>query len=144
MYYELKGEKSILLRASPSIRRRAVTFISRIDLSHQGTLCNRFLGLDESGNSENLEDAFRLSDLKLGPDDGALKTLTYSLADGNDQVGRVRLWYEPKTYQIKKRILQSPSSLGGGILTETFTEIALDVDFSDESFKLPPGKPAAQ
>lgn len=101
---------------------------------------SRFISFDEKGNCEIPKEVFKLSNLKLGPDDGASKTLTYTLDEGKQRVGEIQLWYDPKTYQIQKRTVKKPNSSGGGTLTETVTEYVLDSDIPDDTFKLAPQK----
>ncbi|MBI3854164.1 MAG: hypothetical protein HY293_00575 [Planctomycetes bacterium] len=89
--------------------------------------------------------AFELSDFKKGSDDAGTKTLAYVLKmrvfEDEQRHCNVKLWYDPKTWKILKRTFDV--TLGpdkGTHLTETYEEMALEVDIPDEKFRLPAEK----
>ena len=48
---------------------------------------------------------------------------------------KVILWYDPETYQLKKRETSSPD--GSSLVTETYSKYKLKADFPDKQFTLP-------
>ena len=79
---------------------------------------------------------------------GANKPRAYDLkqADGglsyvvvlgdHGSVIRVRVWYDPKTYALVKRVLEFDQTLGLGTVTETYEECAVDPAIPDAEFNL--------
>jgi hypothetical protein len=49
---------------------------------------------------------------------------------------RVRVWFDPKTYALVKRVLQLDRDMGMGTLTETYEECAVDPAIPDAEFTL--------
>ena len=75
------------------------------------------------------EGNYAVSDFAYGPDDGALKTLTYKASIlGADQPLPYALRYDPKTLKV------------AGHLQERVESYELDVDLPADLFKIPPGK----
>lgn len=77
-----------------------------------------------------------VSQLRRGEDEAGLSTLTYTLQEGSGQ-GQVKIWFDPKTWMLRKRVMtvQAGDRNPQGTVTETY-EPAVNPELSDDLFKL--------
>ena len=88
----------------------------------------------------DLAGRFTVLDFRHGEDDGAYKTLTYTLRRnvGAEQVNvSMRISYDPKTLLLAKRSFVEPNK---SRTSETYTDLKLNADIGDESFAVPETK----
>jgi len=88
---------------------------------------------------------FEVKGIATGDDDGEIKTLTYFMKEkGHTKAYAVRVWYDPKTFALRKRTVTGSMGFGGKgpetTVTETYEEFTLNADIPDEKFKLPQEK----
>lgn len=82
-------------------------------------------------------DEVATSDLKIGPDEGGGKSMTYVLSSRSLKARgelKVRLWYDPGTFRLVRR----EATLGKETMRETYTDWSFAADLPDETFKIPP------
>ena len=77
-------------------------------------------------------DEFQVSGVSLGEREPAVECLKYTL-NVNKEGYLVKLWFDPKTLDLKKRAIVLP---GGDTLTEIYQEWVTTADIPDDKFKL--------
>jgi len=93
---------------------------------------------------EGVNDSLIVSDLKHADDDGASKTLTYTLSFAGRLKGvsvEIKLWYDPASLKLLRRgAVISDKGVLQGTVNEKYTEFLTNTDIPDEKFKLPEEK----
>lgn len=134
------GPKRILECAVPgNFEAGLKTALHRLGAMQAVLIAHKVCMLDPSEQEEALEMGRKppLSDLRLGPDDGESKTLTYKITpDGPDSAAEVKLWYAADSYRLLKRTitLKQPTE---SVFTEVYKEWTLDGELDNEEFTLP-------
>ncbi len=88
----------------------------------------------------DLAGRFTLVRFRHGEDDGASKTLTYTLrrqVQGKDVDVPMKIWYDPKTLHVTKRSFVEPDMTR---TTETYSDIKLGADIGDDKFEVTDSK----
>jgi outer membrane lipoprotein-sorting protein len=99
------------------------------------------IGADKEGDLGDPKTLIKVLQLRAGEDDGALRTLKYSLKIDGMAIGEVTTAYDPKTFKIRKRTLESgPGRIFPGRVTETYEDWILNKDVPEEQFTLPQEK----
>jgi len=81
---------------------------------------------------------FKVSEVKVGPDEGASKTLLFTVEIADTTViHSAKVWYDPKTFKVQKRVLTYKIGQDEETLTEAIEELSLNADIPDEKFKRP-------
>jgi outer membrane lipoprotein-sorting protein len=83
------------------------------------------------GDPEESE-KFQVSGVSWGEREPAVESLKYTL-NVNKEAFLVKLWFDPKTLDLKKRTVILP---GGDTLTEIYQEWVTTADIPDDKFKL--------
>ena len=85
----------------------------------------------------NPKDSLVVSDLRKGDDDSGLRTLVYTLQEGSGR-GEMRVWIDPKTWLLRKRVLTLPAQgpQRPATVTETYETFAVNSEIPNEVFKL--------
>ena len=100
----------------------------------------------KDGENPNLPELLKMSDLKHGEDDGALKTLSWTVTVSNTFMPAVskpvpvKLWYDPRTFKPVKRTLTNVKGDVEVKWAETYENVTYDEPIPDEKFKLPEEK----
>jgi outer membrane lipoprotein-sorting protein len=81
----------------------------------------------------------RVSQFKLGANDGQAKTLSYLLEVGEkSRPFDVTLWFDPESFKLLKRKIAYAVDGGKQVTTtETYDEFTFDAEIPDENFTLP-------
>ena len=86
------------------------------------------------------EASWKVGDFSRGPDDGARKSLVYSIwILGAEKPWRMKLLYDPKTWAVLGHAFGTDDEKLKQA-TPTLLEWAMDVDLPDDLFKIPAGK----
>jgi outer membrane lipoprotein-sorting protein len=98
----------------------------------------------EKKDTPNAGEAMSITEIEMGEDDGAMKTLNYKtvikLPPSRTASVEVRLWYEPESLKLVKRTMSHKGKSGSGTITETYNEFTINADIPDEKFKVPEEK----
>jgi WD40 repeat protein len=81
--------------------------------------------------------AYQVSELKQGPDEGKIRTITFALLFMENSKFTEKLWYDPETHRILRREIIAPD---GRRYLISFDEFTLGDDIKDELFS-PDGAP---
>ncbi len=85
---------------------------------------------------EELQEAYRVSQLRRGKTNGTAGVLTYHVGFKD-----AALTYDPVTFLPRKRVLTDPQVIvGKSTFTETYLEWTLNAEIPDEAFELPKEK----
>jgi outer membrane lipoprotein-sorting protein len=78
-----------------------------------------------------------VSELRSGDDDSGLRTLLYKLEEGSGH-GEMKVWFDPKTRMLRKRVFTVPpqGNTPQVTVTETYESVKVDSEISEDSFKL--------
>jgi outer membrane lipoprotein-sorting protein len=121
---------------------KGITKSHATDLARIGVF--RMLDLKDYRLASEPEDPqFRAFDFGWGEEDKATKSIKHKVKfPGMDQTAEVELCYDPKTYNLIKRIISFETApLGTStVATETYQEFTLNADIPNEKFTLPPDK----
>ncbi len=82
---------------------------------------------------------FTASKIRVEPDDGGLKSLSYTLAFG-EHPSLVRIWYSASDLRPTKRELVWKASSATVTVTEVYQKYVIDADIPNEKFEIPAKK----
>jgi hypothetical protein len=91
---------------------------------------------------QDRRNSFQVIGVRSGEDDGSQKTLwvEYQSQDPNGVKPQARLWYDPKTFLISKRVMTGGRADTPIELPDTFFNIVLNADIPDDDFSMPEEK----
>jgi outer membrane lipoprotein-sorting protein len=123
---------------TPSGLKRALTLaLSRMGpCSAAGAVAAALGHLNPLDPGETMESALVVGDFGPLETDGDAKVIEFRFKGVKfGTSGKVRLWYDPKTYAVRKRTLFVASRKT--TITDVFDEYVLNPDLPDDRFKLP-------
>jgi outer membrane lipoprotein-sorting protein len=83
------------------------------------------------------KEALIVADLRKGEDDGGFRTLTFTFKEGNGS-GNVKLWIDPKTWTLKRRVLNVELVPGqNSTVTENYDTFKVNGEIPNDAFALP-------
>ena len=116
--------------------------LARIGIG-EAFMCIRHVSLDDhpGGEEPAPEEIWKISDLQEGPDEDGLKTLLYKVKPIKRDIPlQAKLWYEARTFKLKRRVLTFESGEVHWTDTEVYEEIVLDADVPDTTFEFTEGE----
>jgi outer membrane lipoprotein-sorting protein len=89
------------------------------------------------GYDTNPKESLVISDLRRGDDDSGLRTLVYTLQEGSGR-GEMRVWIDPNTWLLRKRVFTIPAQgrQPPSTVTETYETFAVNSEIPNDVFKL--------
>lgn len=135
------GEGDITLSDVPKVQRgSAAPVFARLG-AFMGSELAGYPGLHPE---EDIKKVFAIKDVREGEDDQDAKTLLYSirLLRAPPQIGDidVKLWYEPKSYKILKRVIGLSKQNIVGTFVENYSEVIFNKSIPDNKFKIKASK----
>jgi outer membrane lipoprotein-sorting protein len=85
----------------------------------------------------NPKDSLVVSEIHMGDDDSGLRTLIYTLQEGTGR-GQMKVWFDPKTLMLRKRVFIVPAQgkQPQATVTETYETFVVNSEISNDVFKL--------
>jgi outer membrane lipoprotein-sorting protein len=86
----------------------------------------------------NPKEKLAISGFKFGDEAPGEKSLVFTLVEGSGNA-QVRLWYDPKTFVLRKRVISLFGQTGqtAGTITETYPRFLINPELPRDLFKLP-------